>query len=176
MLCSPLGLGPLAARLLVLGTWYPYLAPQGAACLKPTLPTRPPRRPASSTPPPRAATPTTTGPLIEEIDAESEASSEGTAANVLLASAEYEPYGGGAAAAMEREEPTQLDLLTTSIANLVRGAGQGSLQLIVGGRLYLATDSRGSLGRQLGGRTTTACPRAALHRDTHAAACTCAAC
>ncbi|KAL4439022.1 hypothetical protein ABPG77_006959 [Micractinium sp. CCAP 211/92] len=79
------------------------------------------RRPApAATPPPRAATPTTTGPLIEEIDAESEASSEDTAANVLLASAEYEPYGGGAAAAaLEREEPTQLDLLTTSIANLL---------------------------------------------------------
>lgn len=55
-------------------------------------------------------------------DAESDASSEGTAANVLLASAEYEPYVG-AAAALDRDEPTQLDLLSASITNLVCGRG-----------------------------------------------------
>lgn len=47
---------------------------------------------------------------------------------MLLASAEFEPYaygGGAVAAALEREEPTQLDLLTTSIANLVGGGWGG---------------------------------------------------
>ncbi|KAL4452652.1 hypothetical protein ABPG75_008314 [Micractinium tetrahymenae] len=83
------------------------------------------RRPASAAAPtPRSTTPApagpvSSGPLIEEIDAESEASSEGTAANMLLASAEFEPYGAGAAVVLEQEEPSQLDLLSASITNLL---------------------------------------------------------
>lgn len=61
------------------------------------------------------------GPIIEEIDSESDASSEGSAANLLMAAGElaYESYGYGRGAAAAAEELSSLELLSSAVTSIL---------------------------------------------------------